>query len=1183
MVYVSMRLKGLMENLTKNSMFKEFISDLSCNKYPAAIYGLSESARAYVINGLFQESKKNIFVITNSDVEGRAIYEDLNLYIPNVYYFSSKEIVFYNLYAVSGDLRWERLKVIKEMMAPGRKVIVTSVEALAPVYTPFELYKKYDFKISVGDTINLQELAYRLVQCGYERMDMVDGKGQFSIRGGILDLFSPIASAPYRIELFGDEVDSIRSFNTESQRSIDKVESIEVFPAKEIILEKENVDKGYKRIEEDLTDMLSRFKKNKEKEAYDKINDITKRNLESLKENWTFETIDSFIPYFYEKPSTFFDYIGDSIIIVDDIQRCKGKLDSMYFEFEDTYSSFVQRGEVLPKQGQLLIEKDNVISKLQASKVIELNSMAKRQEILLPRTTLHLSEITLHNYQGKLDLLIEDIRNRKSKGYKTVILSGTRPRGERLVKTLKEQGIESVYRDVVGDIKEGELVITFGNQLKGYEFPELKLSVISDKEVFGEAKKKSRKKATLKKGVIKIKSFTELRPGDYVVHTNHGIGVYKGIKHLEVQGLKRDFLELSYDGDDKLYVPVDQLDMVQKYIGGEGKTTKINKLGGNEWSKAKAKVKKSINEIAEDLVKLYASRSIVKGYRFSKDTVWQKQFEEEFPYEETPDQITSLEEIKADMESDKPMDRLLCGDVGYGKTEVALRAAFKVVMDGKQVAFLVPTTILAEQHYSNMIKRFSGFPVRIDMVSRFRTAAQVRETLKNVKAGVVDILVGTHRILQKDVEFKDVGLLIVDEEQRFGVKHKEKIKNFKKNIDVITLTATPIPRTLHMSLTGVRDISVIETPPEERYPVQTYVLEYNEQLIRDAILRELGRDGQVFFVYNRVEDIERIANGLRELVPEAKVAVAHGQMTERELEKIMVEFMNNQYDILVATTIIETGIDIQNVNTMIIYDADKMGLSQLYQLRGRVGRSNRIAYAYFTYRRDKILSEVAEKRLKAIKDFTELGSGFKIAMRDIEIRGAGNMMGSAQHGQMSVVGYDLYCRMLEETIKLIKGEVTEEVIETTVELNIDAYIPATYILDEVQKIEIYKKIAAISGFDDFMEVKDELEDRFSDIPQSVYNLMNIAYLRSLGRKVGIIEIKEKGNEVYFYFKDKSKLKDVMIRALLEKYSKKIVFKLGDRPAIAYKNQNTKKEDLLGVFKEMLHYLLQLNEGKENIN
>jgi transcription-repair coupling factor (superfamily II helicase) len=1177
-----MRLKGLMAPLKESAIFKEFISNLSLEKYPAAIYGISESARAYLIDGVYEALNKNVFVITHSDVECRAIYEDLNLYTPNVYYFPSKEVVFYNVYAVSGDLRWERLKVIKEMLTPGSKIIVTSVDALAPLYTPVELYKKYTFNIAVGDSVNLQDIAHKLVQCGYERMDMVDGKGQFSIRGGIMDVFPTISSVPYRIELFGDEVDSIRSFNTESQRSIDKVDTIEVFPAKEVILEKHNIDKGSESIEKDLTDRLSGIDKKKDKDTYEKINSITRANLEALRENCSFETIDSYIPYFYEKCSDFYDYIGDAIILIDDFQRCKGKLNSVYFEFEDTYTSFLQRGDVLPQQGKLLVEKEVVINRLQDSKVIELAPMARSQDVVMKQTTATFSQITLHNYHGQLDLLIEDIKEKKGRGFKTVILSGTRPRGERLVGTLRERGIESVYRDIVGEISDSEVVITFGNQLKGYEYPELKVCVISDKEVFGESKRKTNKKLP-KKGISKIKSFTELKPGDYVVHANHGIGVYKGIKGLEVEGLKRDFLEITYDADDKLYVPVEQLDMVQKYIGSEGKSPRINKLGGNEWAKAKAKVRKSINEIAEDLVKLYASRSMIKGHKYSKDTVWQKQFEEEFPFEETPDQITSLQEIKSDMESDKPMDRLLCGDVGYGKTEVAIRAAFKAVMDGKQVAFLVPTTILAEQHFNNMTKRFSDFPVRVDMISRFRTAAQVKETLKAVKEGNVDILIGTHRILQKDVQFKDLGILIVDEEQRFGVTHKEKIKNFKKNVDVLTLTATPIPRTLHMSLSGVRDISVIETPPEERYPIQTYVVEYNDQLIRDAILRELGRGGQVFFVYNRVEDINKIAGYLTNLVPEARVSVAHGQMTERELEKVMLEFMNNESDILVATTIIETGIDIQNVNTMIIYDADRMGLSQLYQLRGRVGRSNRIAYAYFTYKKDKILSEVAEKRLKAIKDFTELGSGFKIAMRDLEIRGAGNMMGSAQHGHMAVVGYDLYCRMLEDTIKLIKGEIDQEPVETTVEIKIDAYIPSRYIEDEIQKIEVYKKIAAIDSFDDLMEVKEELEDRFAEIPQSVYNLMNIAYVRSLGKRLSIVEIKERANEVHFKFESRDRLTDKILKALMLKYSKRIVFKLGDKPAFVYKVQEAKKEDMLATFKEMLQYMLDVNNNEKISN
>jgi transcription-repair coupling factor (superfamily II helicase) len=1171
-----MRLKGLMQPLKEHNEFKNIISSIRGDVFPVGVYGLSESAKSYLINGVYEEVDKPVFVVTHSDVEARNFYEDLSLYLPNVYYFPTKEVVFYNVYAISGDLRWERLKVIREIINKGKKLIVTSIEALAPCYTPIELFREYTFQLAVGDSLDIHDLAYKLVQCGYERIDMVDSKGQFSVRGGILDIYPPIASAPFRIELFGDEIDSIRTFNPESQRSVERVEKIEVFPAKEIILSKESVDKGYKAISKDLSTLLDTLKSKKNKEGYEKIQKVIHADLEALKENWSFETIDSFLPYFFENPSGFFDYVGDSLIFIDDTQRCKGKLESVYFEFEDNYTSFLQRGDVLPLQGKLLVEKDRVFESLNGSRVITISSIARSAGMLSPRAMASFSQITLHHYHGQLDLLIEDVKEKKSAGFRTLILSGTRPRGERLVATLKDRGIESTYRDIVGEIKPGEVVITFGNQLKGFEYPELRVCVISDKEVFGESKRKMAKK-TPKKGVGKIKSFAELKPGDYVVHANHGIGVYKGIRQLEVDGLKRDYLDISYDSGDKLYVPVEQLDLVQKYIGSEGKSPKVNKLGGTEWTKAKNKVKKSINEIAEDLMKLYASRAAVRGHKFCKDTVWQKQFEEEFPYEETPDQITSLEEIKSDMESDKPMDRLLCGDVGYGKTEVAIRAAFKAVMDGKQVAFLVPTTILAEQHYNNMAKRFSDFPIRVDMVSRFRSAAQQKETLKAVKEGNVDILIGTHRLLQKDVQFKDLGLLVVDEEQRFGVTHKERIKGLRKNIDVLTLTATPIPRTLHMSLTGVRDISVIETPPEERYPIQTYVVEYNDQLIRDAIMREIGRNGQVYFVHNRVEDISQMAGYLNNLVPEAQIAVAHGQMTERELENVMLGFMKNEYNVLVATTIIETGIDIPNVNTMIIYDSDKMGLSQLYQLRGRVGRSNRIAYAYFTYKKDKILTEVAEKRLKAIKEFTELGSGFKIAMRDLEIRGAGNMMGSAQHGHMAAIGYDLYCRMLEDTIKLIKGEIEKEPVETTVEIKVDAYIPGTFIEDEMQKIEVYKKIAAIESLDDFMEVKEELEDRFSDIPASVYNLMNIAYIRSIAKNLGIVEIKERGVEVQFQFENKERLTDPLVKGVLSKYSKKIVFKFGDKPVIAYKVNDIKKDEILGMFREFLEYMNKLIE------
>lgn len=1175
-----MRLKGLMEPMKTSREFKDIISGIEEDRFPVGIFGLSESARSYLINSIFEEANKSLVIIANNDGEARNLYEDLSFYQNKVYYFPTKEVVFYNLDAISGDLRWERIKVIREMISKSKKIIVTSVEALSTCYIPAKLYKDYTFTYKNGDTLILADLNEKLVQSGYERVDMVEGKGEFSVRGGILDIYPISAMYPLRVELFGDEIDSIRTFNLESQRSLEKVDSIEIFPAKEIILSRANIEKGFDRITSDLQIVLDKMKSKKNKEGYEKIKQIIDHNLENLRESWTFETIDSFLPYFYDNTSSFFDFIKDPIVIIDDVQRCKGKLDSLYYEFEESYKSFLQRGNILPRQGELLLNKELLLETLERSKILTISAFPKSTSILSPKAIVNLSEITLHNYHGQLDLLIEDIKQKKSSGYKIFILSGTRSRGERLVDTLRDNGLESVYSDVINEVASGQVYITFGNQLKGFEYPELRVCVISDKDVFGESKRKAVKRTKSKKGIGKLKSFTELKIGDYVVHTNHGIGVFRGIKQLEVEGLKRDYLELSYDSADKLFVPVEQLDFVQKYIGSEGKAPKISKLGGAEWAKAKTKVKKAIDEIAENLVKLYALRSTVKGYKFSKDKEWQKQFEEQFPYTETVDQISAIEDIKKDMEMDKPMDRLLCGDVGYGKTEVAIRAAFKAAMDGKQTALLVPTTILAEQHYNNLVQRFSDFPVTVDMLSRFRTPAQQKITMKAVKEGNVDILIGTHRILQKDIRFKDLGILIIDEEQRFGVADKEKIKEFKKNIDVLTLSATPIPRTLNMSLIGVRDISLIETPPDERYPIQTYVVEFNDQLIRDAMIREINRGGQVYFVYNRVETIKEMASYISKLIPEARIAVAHGQMAERELENVVVDFMKAEYDVLICTTIIETGMDIQNVNTMIIYDSDKMGLSQLYQLRGRVGRSNKMAYAYLTYRKDKVLTEVAEKRLKAIKDFTELGSGFKVAMKDLEIRGAGNMMGSAQHGHMAAVGYDLYCRMLEEAIKLLRGEVVKQQVETTVEIKIDAYIPNEYIKDEIQKIEIYKKIAAITSFDDMMDVTEEIEDRFSDIPLSVYNLINIAYIRSIAKKLGIEAIKEKGNEVLFEFENSERLNDSLISEIMRKYSKEIVLKHSSKATFGYKIGGLKKEIIIDNIKIMLESINKLlNKSK----
>ncbi|MBY6889731.1 transcription-repair coupling factor, partial [Clostridium botulinum] len=1112
-------------------------------------------------------------IFTHSDVEARKIYEDLSLYTTEVYYLPTKEVVFYNIYAISGDLRWERLKVINEILSPKKKIIVTCIESLESAYIPKELYTKYTFKLSVGDIIEIKLLEEKLIKSGYERVDIVENKGEFSVRGGIIDIYPPISSEPYRLEFFDDEIDSIRNFNVNSQRSIEKVNNINIFPAKEIILEEENISLGLKNIKTDLDKLVLKLNKKEDKE---KIQSIINSNLEQLNESWSFENIDTFLPYFYNKTNSLLDYIEGSLIIIDDVKRCLGKLDSTYLEFNEDYDKFLEKGCILPKQAEIVHDKERMIEQLEFKKIINIENIKKTIDRLKPKSVLTFNQTTLQGYNGKIEFLIEDIKEKKKEKYKILILSGTRSRGERLVNHLRDMGVESSYKDIVREIKPGEVVITFGNQGNGFQYYDIKLSVISDKDIFGQFKKKSKKKQN-KKGTGKIKSFTELKPGDFVVHANHGIGVFKGIKQLELQGNKKDYLELIYHSDDKLYVPVEQLDMVQRYIGSEGKKPKVSKLGSSEWTKTKNKVKKSIEEIAEDLVKLYAIRASLKGYKYSDDTVWQKQFEEEFPYEETPDQLLAIEDIKKDMESPKPMDRLLCGDVGYGKTEVAIRAAFKAVMDGKQVAFLVPTTILAQQHYNNFKQRFSDFPITVDVISRFRTLSEQKATIKSIKEGNVDILIGTHRILQKDIKFKDLGLLIIDEEQRFGVKHKEKMKNLKKNVDVLTLSATPIPRTLHMSLVGVRDISVIETPPEERYPVQTYVVEYNDQLIRDSILREISRGGQIYFVYNRVESIHEMASYISKLVPEGRVQIAHGQMKEKELENVVLDFTENKFDILIATTIIETGMDIKNVNTMIIYDADKMGLSQLYQLRGRVGRTNRMAYCYLTYKRDKILTEVAEKRLKAIKDFTELGSGFKIALKDLEIRGAGNMMGSAQHGHMASIGYDLYCRMLEDTIKLVRGDIDKEPVETSVELKIDAYIPNTYIKDETQKIEVYKKIASIDSKEEFMDIEEELEDRFSDIPISVYNLMNISYIRSLGKKVDIEEIKEISNEVVFQFEDKSSLREKIVKIIMDKYSKEVAFKLNEKPAIGYNIKNIKKEQLLPIIRNFLEHIVNNNQ------
>ncbi|MEG2893745.1 MAG: transcription-repair coupling factor, partial [Clostridium sp.] len=980
------------------------------------------------------------------------------------------------------------------------------------------------------------------------------------------------ASFPIRVEFFGDEIDTIRSFDTTTQRSIESIESVSIFSAREIILTNDDINNISSEL---LNELEGRLKKIKNKDYRDNLTKRVKGNLDKLKEHRSFDGIDSYIPYFYKESSCLLDYFRNPLIILDETQKIAQKIESVSIEFNESYKSLLEKGELLPSQGEYLIPSNEIIERLNGMLYLGYNMIPRVDNNFKPSNIVHINGISL-NSVGGIEYIISEIRDKIQKNYYIFILSGSEGRGKRLRDALVSEDIRAIYSEFAREAERGVVTITSGSLRRGMDFPSGKILIISDKEVYKDVK--PRRKFTKKEG--RIESFTDLKVGDYVVHINHGIGKFEGINELKVEGVKRDFLVLNYRGDDTLYVPVDQLDMVQKYIGSDEKIPKMNKLGGQEWSKTKGKVRESLKEMADELLKLYAQRSACTGYKFSKDTSWQVDFEEDFPYEETPDQLTAIDEIKRDMESGKPMDRLLCGDVGYGKTEVAMRAAFKAAMDEKQVAFLVPTTILAEQHYKNFKERFKDFPVNIDMMCRFNTPKQQKETKKNLAAGNVDIVIGTHKLLQKDIKYKDLGLLIIDEEQRFGVSHKEKIKAIKQNVDVLTLTATPIPRTLHMSFIGARDMSVIETPPEERYPVQTYVLEYNDQLIADAISREISRGGQIYFVYNRVETMPEMNRYLQSLIPDARISMAHGKMGEKELEDVIVGFMEGSSDILLCTTIIETGMDIQNANTLIVYDADRMGLSQLYQLRGRVGRSSRLAYAYLTYRKDKVLTEDSEKRLKAIKEFTEFGSGFKIAMRDLEIRGAGNLLGTQQHGHMGAVGYDLYCKMLKDEVKHLRGEEVATDIETTIELPINAYIPDSYIDNEVIKIEVYKKIASITNEKDKMDIEDELIDRFSDIPKPCENLINIALLKALAKSMGVIGVKEVKKEIHINFTQGEYIMPENIRCLTSGMEVIASYPNMEKPVLAVKFKDNSEGKIVDNIMKVLNYLKDCSMEKK---
>ncbi|MBU8710837.1 transcription-repair coupling factor [Bacillus subtilis] len=1086
--------------------FKSIINGLHEGLKEQLLAGLSGSARSVFTSALANETNKPIFLITHNLYQAQKVTDDLTSLLEDrsVLLYPVNELISSEIAVASPELRAQRLDVINRLTNGEAPIVVAPVAAIRRMLPPVEVWKSSQMLIQVGHDIEPDQLASRLVEVGYERSDMVSAPGEFSIRGGIIDIYPLTSENPVRIELFDTEVDSIRSFNSDDQRSIETLTSINIGPAKELIIRPEEKARAMEKIDSGLAASLKKLKADKQKEI---LHANISHDKERLSEGQTDQELVKYLSYFYEKPASLLDYTPDNtLLILDEVSRIHEMEEQLQKEEAEFITNLLEEGKIL-HDIRLSFSFQKIVTE-QKRPLLYYSLFLRHVHHTSPQNIVNVSGRQMQSFHGQMNVLAGEMERFKKSNFTVVFLGANKERTQKLSSVLADYDIEAAVTDSKKALVQGQVYIMEGELQSGFELPLMKLAVITEEELFKNRVKKKPRKQKLT-NAERIKSYSELQIGDYVVHINHGIGKYLGIETLEINGIHKDYLNIHYQGSDKLYVPVEQIDQVQKYVGSEGKEPKLYKLGGSEWKRVKKKVETSVQDIADDLIKLYAEREASKGYAFSPDHEMQREFESAFPYQETEDQLRSIHEIKKDMERERPMDRLLCGDVGYGKTEVAIRAAFKAIGDGKQVALLVPTTILAQQHYETIKERFQDYPINIGLLSRFRTRKEANETIKGLKNGTVDIVIGTHRLLSKDVVYKDLGLLIIDEEQRFGVTHKEKIKQIKANVDVLTLTATPIPRTLHMSMLGVRDLSVIETPPENRFPVQTYVVEYNGALVREAIERELARGGQVYFLYNRVEDIERKADEISMLVPDAKVAYAHGKMTENELETVMLSFLEGESDVLVSTTIIETGVDIPNVNTLIVFDADKMGLSQLYQLRGRVGRSNRVAYAYFTYRRDKVLTEVAEKRLQAIKEFTELGSGFKIAMRDLTIRGAGNLLGAQQHGFIDSVGFDLYSQMLKEAIEERKGDTAKtEQFETEIDVELDAYIPETYIQDGKQKIDMYKRFRSVATIEEKNELQDEMIDRFGNYPKEVEYLFTVAEMKVYARQERVELIKQ---------------------------------------------------------------------------
>ncbi len=1167
--------------------FDQLNTSMKKGEFPVQLIGCMDTQKSHMIAGAGAERLFRL-VITHNEVRAKELVEDLKLYDGGAgneretMYYPAKDFIFYSADVHGQAIVKERLKVIKRLMEKKPTTIVTTIDGGMDYCLPFAMYKNHSIALQTGDVVDLDELKRELVYIGYENAGQVNREGEFSVRGGIIDVFPLTEECPYRIELWGDEVDNIRRIDVESQRSVENVEEICIYPATEIFVEEDQALVGMREMEEELQQCVAKFKEEGKVEEAARL----RQNVENFKETYQIYhgmvNLESYVSYFAKEVQSFFDYFveEDVCVYLDEPSRCVEKGEAVEYEFRESMVSRLEKGYILPRQMEVLFSLPVVLKKLGDLPLLLLTTLDMKVKEFSVKRKFNFQAQAAPSYNNNFSMLAKDIGRFKKNGYRVLVLSGSRTRGERLCQDLQDFDIVAFYgTDLEHELLPGEVMIAKGNLRKGFEYPNLRFIVLTEGDIFGGAKKKRAKKPKRYEGAA-IHSFNDLKIGDYVVHESHGLGIYEGIEKIEVDHITKDYLKVAYAGGSNLYIPATSLELLQKYAGSDAeKVPKLNRLNSPEWKKTKARVKGAVKEIAQELVDLYAKRQARQGHAFEKDTVWQKEFEEVFPYEETEDQLRAIEAAKNDMESTRIMDRLVCGDVGYGKTEIAIRAAFKAVMDGKQVALLVPTTILAGQHYNTFVQRMRDFSVEVGMLSRLRTAKENRETIAKLKKGTVDIVIGTHRLLAKDVQYKDLGLLIVDEEQRFGVTHKEKLKQIKNDIDVLTLTATPIPRTLHMSLVGIRDMSVLEEPPVDRMPIQTFVMEKNDEIVREAILRELGRGGQVYYVYNRVANMDIIAGEIAKLVPEAVVSYAHGQMNERELERTMFSFVNGEIDVLVATTIVETGLDIPNVNTIIIDEADKLGLSQIYQLRGRVGRSNRTAYAFLMYKRDKMLKEIAEKRLAAIKEFTELGSGFKISMRDLEIRGAGNLLGAKQHGHMEAVGYDLYCKMLNEAVKRLKGEKVErDEYETNIDLPVDGFIPPTYITNEFQKLDVYKRIADIETKEEQADILDELIDRFGEPPKSVCNLLDIALLKVRAHDAFITSITMKPNGVRIVMYPKAEVATEKIPELVAKFGRNMRFVPEAVPYFVYMPKEN--ESLLEQLEQVVEQINEIKLPKE---